>query len=205
MVRTRRSRVVCVLFPEFETLDVVLFSSALERAGRRFNHRAFEFELCATAPGSIPGSSHPLEAVSDLANSGAHDVLFVPGGRGALDASAEPTFVAALSALAASSQRICAVGNAQYLLATAALLDGQRAAVNPTLATKLSLAYPTVSVDSVAPWVRSERFLLGSSSLSALDLALELIRDTLGSSEASWVASDLGRVQSAVRVVTKPE
>lgn len=205
MVQTRRSRVVCSLFPEFETLDVVLFSSALERAGRRFNHRAFEFELCATTPGSIPGSSHPLEAVSDLANVGPHDVLFVPGGRGALNVSADPAFVSELRALATDSKRICAVGNGQYLLASASLLDGQRAAVNPTLAEKLSATCPNVSVDSIAPWLRSERFLLGRTSLSALDLALELIRDTLGSSEASWVASELGRVQGAVRVVTKPE
>jgi transcriptional regulator GlxA family with amidase domain len=203
MVTTRRLRVVCCLFEGFATLDVSLFHSVLALAGQRWNHRAFELTLGAASAGLVPGFPHPLSATHSLAELEPADVLFVPGGSGAKRAAEDEGWGKRLRELAQGASAIVTCGSGQFVLARSGLLAESAAVATGPLAEELKLALGS-EVISDAEYVVDGALHVASSSLSLLPVALELVRATLGRSEADAVAGALGQRQPALLLRIKP-
>jgi transcriptional regulator GlxA family with amidase domain len=193
MVTTRRSRVVCCLYPGFDVLDVALFTGVLAEAGRRWNHLAFEIVLAATAVGPVEGVSAAMVATIGLSNLTAPDVFFVPGGRGALQASSDETLVTDLTRVTRGVTTFGACGTGQLLLAAAGRLANSVVCAEGSLWTELEkrlgepLPAPGKEVEMEGGW------LIASKSLLVSKLAFQLVKTTLGRSEADAVAAALGQ------------
>jgi transcriptional regulator GlxA family with amidase domain len=202
MVTTRRLRALCLLFPDFDTLDVTLFCSVLASAGQRWNHRAFELSLGALGPRQVPGRPLPLLSNCTLSDIDPVDVVFVPGGRGALAAADDSAWVAELARVGGSARARCAVGAGQVALASAGLL-GKAACAGSDIGAELAKRFPDVRTDGQREFLVEGPCYLGSTSLSVLPLALELVACVLGSSEADHVARALGQHRRAPRLELK--
>lgn len=196
-------RVLCALYPDFDTLDVTLFCSVLDLAGQRWNHRAFELRLVSRVSGPLPGRPCTLsaEALSEFESA---DVLFVPGGRGASKASEDHEFVAELQRLGDGASARAAIGRGQLVLAAAGLLDGA-ACCDVETGADLQRRHPelALAVDHERDFQSDGTSYLGRKSLSALPLALQLVLDVLGSGEADYVAQCLGQRRRAPRVAVR--
>jgi transcriptional regulator GlxA family with amidase domain len=196
MVQTRRLHVVCALFPGFHTLDVSLFCAPLAVAGRRWNHKAFAIALCGRDPGAVEGSPHDLHATSAFTDVEAADVVFVPGGHFDLHQfDGQEETVTALRRLVGENTKLCAVGRGQVLasrIASVGTLLGDES---------LQRECPSdVVLDAKQPWHSDATTYLAARSLAAWDIALQLVEDTLGKSEAQFVAAEYGRSHRKVTV-----
>jgi transcriptional regulator GlxA family with amidase domain len=202
MVTTRRLRTLCVLFPEFDTLDVTLFCSVLSLAGQRWNHRAFELSLGAMNPGEVSGRPLALNADIALSELEPVDVIFVPGGRGAGAAADDRVFVEQVARVGQGARARCAVGGGQMALARAELLAGPTCCDAETGA-ELLRRLPEMTNEAEREFAIRPPNYLGQRSLGVLPVALQLVADVLGTSEADHIARALGQRRRAPKLDVK--
>lgn len=198
MVQTRRQQVACLLPRYYEALDVVLFAAALSRAGEQWNHKAFELTLYASPGVNESGQPLALNPCS-FEHELSAQIVFVPSAARPAPPSANASDIArALAELSSTAACFCAVGNGQLHLARAGLLS--QACVAPALAEAVAELCPAITIDTASPWRSSDNLLLGATSLSALDLALELIQRYLGRGEKRRIAIALGQMRAGLQL-----
>jgi transcriptional regulator GlxA family with amidase domain len=96
-----------------------------------------------------------------------------------------------LRANARRSRRYGSVCTGAFILAAAGLLDGRRITTHWAAVETLVQAYPTVTVDEDALYVRDGKLRTAAGVTAGLDLALALVEEDLGRDIARRVASHL--------------
>ena len=110
----------------------------------------FSFAVAAQRPGLVPTSSgFDVQVGHGLRRLARADLIAVPGWS-TTGAPAPPAVTAALHAAVARGARVLGICSGTFLLATAGLLDGRRAATHWRYASRLAELFPAVTVDDAA-------------------------------------------------------
>ncbi|MEA2331356.1 MAG: hypothetical protein QOH58_1494 [Thermoleophilaceae bacterium] len=174
-------RVVIVVFPGVQTLDVLGPAEVFAGASRLAPSAEYEVEVVAAEPGPLRTSTvalHPDRTLDECR--GRIDTLLVAGGRGVQEAARDERLVAWLTRTAERSQRVASVCTGAFLLARAGLLAGRRATTHWAYCGELSRRHPEVSVEPDPIFVRDGNVITSAGVTAGMDLALALVEEDLG-------------------------
>lgn len=186
-------RVVFVLFPGLQGLDLVgpyeVFAMANEELGRD----AYRLTVAATSPGEVRTSSG-LGLIAEVALAdvtGRGHTLVVVGGDGTYEAVTDAELIAQVGRLARGARRITSVCSGAFVLATAGLLDGRRATTHWRVCDLLAERFPTVTVERDPIFVRDGNVWTSAGVTAGMDLALALVEADHGRDLALAIARRL--------------
>ncbi|MFF8729216.1 GlxA family transcriptional regulator [Streptomyces sp. NPDC015171] len=178
-------------FPGVQLLDVAgpaeVFTTANTYGAR------YDVRIVSATGGSVATSAQVLLDASTRSQDLPRRLgtLVVPGRRNWREAVADPALVAGTAELAGRADRVASVCAGAFMLAAAGLLDGRRAATHWRLARELALAYPLVTVESDALFVRDGHVITSAGVTAGIDLALALVEEDHGPDMAREVAREL--------------
>ncbi len=190
-----RRRVVLVAFDGVQALDLVGPMDVFDAAGRVASgdptrQASYAIEIAAPARRAVRAESG-LTLVPTLGLEtvrGPIDTLIVAGGRGARVLATDPAAGRAIARLAGRARRVASVCTGAYVLAAAGLLDGRRATTHWAFCERFARAFPSVSVDADAIFVRDGRVWSSAGVSAGIDLALAMVEADLGRDVALTVA-----------------
>lgn len=149
---------------------------------------SYDFAVCAIRPGLVPTSSgfaihveHGLERLESA------DLIAVPAWT-CDPTPPPPALVAALHRAVGRGGRVMSVCSGAFLLASAGLLDGRRAATHWRYASTLAARYGNVTVDPDVLYVQDGPILTSAGTAAGIDACLHLVRDEHGASVANALA-----------------
>ena len=192
-------RVVFVVYPGFELLDVSGPSAAFNSANRALavagKSRFYTIDL-------VSGNGEPVASSSGIVvetrritalSPGVINTLLIAGAEREplLDAMADPALRRAIPKLADRAGRFGSVCTGAFLLAALGLLDGHRVATHWDASTPLAAAFPATSVDPDALYVADGRLWTSAGVTTGIDMALAMISNDLGTAITSEVAKRL--------------
>ncbi len=119
------------------------------------------------------------------------DTLLVAGGSGVEDAARDEELLLWLRKTAARVRRIGSICTGAFLLASAGLLDGKRAATHWKWAAELASKFRHTIVDPDPIYIRDGNTYTTAGVTAGMDLALALVEEDLGSPMALQVAREL--------------
>jgi transcriptional regulator GlxA family with amidase domain len=190
--RAPRRRVVLVVFPDVQALDVTgpseVFSLAERLSGARY-----ALELVASERGEVVCSSGiRLLAERALEQSrGRIDTLVVAGGLGVSQAERDEELIGWVRRAAGRSRRVASVCTGAFLLARAGLLEGRQATTHWAACRTLQRRYPDVQVKTEPIFIRDGNVYTSAGVTAGIDLALALVEEDLGSRAALDIARAL--------------
>lgn len=196
-MRTKSYQVICLIFDEFELLDLAAFAQILSLAGKHWNWRPFTLHLVARASSEVLSNSQVRVAVDGgLEDCPDAEILFIPGGYGARQLATAGVTRDWLARQAASAASVLSVAQGSLLLASA-LAEPTELALSSAHQTALEQIEPAAPVTAKPlPWLESGRFISASTSAATLDASLHLVQRLLGPKLASKVSFDLGLTQT---------
>jgi transcriptional regulator GlxA family with amidase domain len=158
-------------------------AASLRRAGR---YRV----TVASARGGMVRTESGLElgTVSLPEHEDAIDTLVLPGGSGAVAASADADLMAFVRAAGRASRRVATVCSGAFIGAAAGLLDGRRVTTHWAVAQDLSDRYPGIEVDPDPIYVRDGKYWSSAGVTAGIDLALALVAEDLGAEVAQLIS-----------------
>lgn len=158
-------------------------AASLGRAGR---YRV----TVASARGGMVRTESGLElgTVSLPEHEDAIDTLVLPGGSGAIAASADGDLMAFVRAAGQASRRVATVCSGAFIGAAAGLLDGRRVTTHWAVAQDLSDRYPAIEVDPDPIYVRDGKYWSSAGVTAGIDLALALVAEDFGAEVAQLVS-----------------
>ena len=198
--RAHTKTIVFVAAPETQILDVAgpfqVFVRAAEnyvrdRPDRKLPYRVL---LASTTTGkSVSTNCGLVIQGTDTFRSlrGPIDTLLVAGGTGVERASHEKELLHWLRRTSRRVRRLGSICTGAFLLASAGLLKGKRAATHWKWAPELAERFKDVTVDSDSIYVRDGSTYTSAGVTAGMDLALALVEEDLGSSAALTVAREL--------------
>ena len=131
-------------------------------------------------------------AVTDrIASIEAVDTVLVAGGDGLIGRPIDPALVDAVKSVPSRTRRLASICTGSFILAQAGLLDGRRATTHWRHARLLARAFPEVSVESDAIFVRDGHIFTSAGVSAGIDLALALVEDDYGTELVRDVARSL--------------
>jgi transcriptional regulator GlxA family with amidase domain len=119
------------------------------------------------------------------------DTLLVAGGSGVEQAGQDKELLLWLRRTAARVRRIGSVCTGAFLLASAGLLEGKRAATHWKWAAELADRFKTTIVDPDPIYIRDGNTYTTAGVTAGMDLALALVEEDLGAPVALKVAREL--------------
>lgn len=119
------------------------------------------------------------------------DTVLVSGGDNLVGRPIDPSLVAALRDVPARARRLASICTGSFILAEAGLLDGRRATTHWRHARLLARAYPTISVEPDAIFVRDGAVYTSAGVSAGIDLALALVESDYGAELVRDVARSL--------------
>jgi transcriptional regulator GlxA family with amidase domain len=180
--------------PGVQLLDVSgpldVFAEANVQAGRQ----AYWPRLAGLAPGPVVSSSGVTllpEVAAGEGEPGHIDTLLVAGAPHAPELRLTAEEMAWLRGAATAARRYGSVCSGAFLLAGAGLLAGRRVTTHWAVAGRLAEAFPDVTVDVDALYVRDGRLRTAAGVTAGMDLALALVEEDLGREVALKVAAQL--------------
>jgi transcriptional regulator GlxA family with amidase domain len=192
--------IVFVAAPETQILDVAgpfqVFVRAAENYVRDHPDRKLPYRvlLASTTTGkSVSTNCGLVIQGTDTFRSlrGPIDTLLVAGGTGVERASHEKELLLWLRRTSRRVRRLGSICTGAFLLASAGLLKGKRAATHWKWAPELAERFKDVTVDSDSIYVRDGNTYTSAGVTAGMDLALALVEEDLGSSAALTVAREL--------------
>jgi transcriptional regulator GlxA family with amidase domain len=123
--------------------------------------------------------------------SGPIDTLLVAGGTGVENAARDEELLLWLRKTAQRVRRVGSICTGAFLLASAGLLDGKRAATHWKWAAELANKFKHTTVDPDPIYIRDGNTYTTAGVTAGMDLALALVEEDLGSSMALKVAREL--------------
>ena len=194
MAATRRPdphRVGVVVFDGAKLLDIAGPSEVFSEAnllGARY-----ELSLCSVDGREVTSSTGMrMSADLDAAQEGlGFDTLLVSGGDRLPTHPISPRLRAVVGALAERSGRVCSICTGAFILAGAGLLSGRRATTHWRHTQLLRDAYPDITVEPDAIFVRDGSTFTSAGVTAGIDLALALVEDDHGEAMARQVAQSL--------------
>ena len=192
-MRTSSRKVALLTFDEVDLLDVAGVVETLARSGRHWNFRPFNVELVGLARAGVKSRSGPrLEVERDLSECADPELVVVPGGYGARRLLDDERVLLWLASAGSTAACVAAIGSGVLLLGRAGLLAGVNVAAQPETAALLEPIAPDARVDPDRAVVEHEGVLTARASADAIDLALAIVRRTLGAKLADGTARALG-------------
>lgn len=197
--RAAARRVVMVAYPQVNILDVAGPCEVFNASGAALRARdpeaaGYEIEVIAAAGGPAIETSSGVALVARGDHSrceGPIDTLLVAGGPGAWAVAEDAPFLEWLRRAAPSARRLGSVCTGAFVLASAGLLDGKRAATHWQSCERLAREYPRVEVDFDAIFVRDGRVSTSAGVTAGMDLALSFVEEDFGRAVAMQVARKL--------------
>ncbi|HEU5485506.1 MAG TPA: GlxA family transcriptional regulator [Microlunatus sp.] len=185
-------RVVLVSFESAQILDITGPLEVFSTATRYVTGVSYETVVASVGGGMVASSSGLAIATVDLADCGTPlDTVIVVGGRDMADVTADQQLLREVQRLAGCARRVASVCSGAFVLAAAGLLDGRRAATHWRECDLLQQAYPGVTVDSDAIYVRDGNVWTSAGVTAGIDLALALVAEDHGRHAAARVARQL--------------
>ena len=184
-------RVVIVVFPEVQTLDVTGPAEVFRAATLL---RPPGYEVIVAAVESSPLATSTVSFVPDARLDeidGPLDTLLVAGGEGTRRAVGDEWLVDWVAEAATRSRRVASVCTGAFLLAKAGLLDGRRATTHWAYCAQLARRYPAVTVEPDPIFVRDGNVVTSAGVTAGMDLALALVEEDLGRDVALEAAREL--------------
>ena len=131
-------------------------------------------------------------AVTDrIASIESADTVLVAGGDGLVGRPIDPALVNALKNVPSRTHRLASICTGSFILASAGLLSGRRATTHWRHARLLARAFPDVSVEPDAIFVRDGQVLTSAGVSAGIDLALALVEEDYGAELVRDVARSL--------------
>jgi transcriptional regulator GlxA family with amidase domain len=121
----------------------------------------------------------------------AADTAVVSGGDDLVGRPIDPELAAAVKDLLARTRRMASICTGSFILAKAGILDGRRATTHWRQTGLLSRAYPQISVEPDAIFVRDGDIYTSAGVSAGIDLALALVEDDYGAGLVRDVARSL--------------
>ncbi|MEV0674733.1 GlxA family transcriptional regulator [Mycobacterium sp. NPDC050441] len=119
------------------------------------------------------------------------DTVLVSGGDDLVGRPIDPGLVTALRDLPTKTRRLASICTGSFILAKAGLLDGRRATTHWRHARLLARAYPTISVEPDAIFIRDGDIYTSAGVSAGIDLALALVESDHGADLVRNVARSL--------------
>lgn len=140
------------------------------------------------------------------------DTVVVSGGDDLVGRPIDPQLVAAVGGLRSRTRRMASICTGAFILAQTGMLDGHRATTHWRHTALLSLAFPRISVEPDAIFVRDGDVYTSAGVSAGIDLALALVEDDYGADLVRDVARSLvvylkragGQSQFSVLVEARP-
>jgi transcriptional regulator GlxA family with amidase domain len=209
------AKTIAVLaLPGVQLLDVSgpldVFAQANIEAGRE----CYVLRIVGCEPGPLRSSSG-VRLLPDLVAGKCQerfDTLLVAGAPQAARMQLPSGLVTWLRAHAVRARRYGSVCTGAFALAATGLLDGRRLTTHWAAVDALVQAYPSITVDADALYVRDGKLRTAAGVTAGLDLALSLVEEDLGREIARSVASRLvmffkrpgGQLQFSRKGETRP-
>ncbi|WP_253869843.1 GlxA family transcriptional regulator [Mycobacterium sp. 1164966.3] len=217
-----RSRVVViVVFDEVTLLDVAgpaeVFTEA-NRFGGNYEIRiaSVDGRDVTTSIGTRLGVTHSISSIESA------DTVLVAGSDNLPARAIDPALIEAVKSLAGRTRRLGSICTGSFIIAQAGLLSGRRATTHWRESRSLARAFPDITVEPDALFVRDGDVFTSAGISSGIDLALALVEQDCGTElvrdVARWLVVYLKRAggqsqfsvlveanpppQSALRVVT---
>ena len=193
---TPTRRIEVLAFPDVQLLDVAgplqVFATANDI--ERMAGRSALYEPVTVADGALTLSSAGLGlATRPLPASPrpAVDTLIVAGGWGVHSACQDKRLVGWIKARARTARRVASVCSGAFLLATAGLLDGRRAATHWSRCGEFAQRFPKVKLEPDPIFVQDGKVWTSAGITAGIDLALALVEEDQGHELALAVARQL--------------
>ncbi|HEV8389757.1 MAG TPA: GlxA family transcriptional regulator [Dongiaceae bacterium] len=188
-------RIEILAFRDVQLLDVAgplqVFATANDLA--RAAGRPSPYEPVVVANGSLAMSSAGLGLTTQPLPQPrlALDTLIVAGGWGVQPACSDQELIGWIKARAKTARRIASVCSGAFLLATAGLLDGRRAATHWSRCREFAERFPKVRLQPDPIFVQDGNVWTSAGITAGIDLALALVEADLGRELALAVARQL--------------
>lgn len=190
-----RRRIEILAYPNVQVLDITgplqVFASANDLC--RLRGKPEPYVLATVAAHSRITTSAGLSlATEDIPASGTPlDTLIVPGGYGIDRACLDTDLVSFVQTRAARARRVSSVCSGAFLLATAGLLDGRRAATHWQRCDEFRERFPQVRLEPDPIYVRDGNIWTSAGVTAGIDMALAMLQEDLGRDLTLAVARQL--------------
>ncbi len=174
-------RVLFLLYPDFQILDVAGPLAAFEIAGR-IGAGAYDVTLASSAGGMVRAScgvAWPTETLKGM-RFGNIDTVIVAGGMGVRDAAVDAAFLKALLRASQQARRTASVCSGSFALGAAGLLNGKRATTHWRHAALMQRVLPDCRVEPDNIWIKDGAVWTSAGVTAGIDLALAMIAEDLG-------------------------
>ncbi|MDX1875243.1 DJ-1/PfpI family protein [Mycolicibacterium sp. 120266] len=181
---------VIVVFDGVKLLDAVGPAEVFAEANR-FGAR-YRLRIASPDGAEVATSIGTPFAVTDrLDDIESADTVLVAGGDALVGRPIDRTLVDAVRAVPARTRRLASICTGAFILATAGVLDGRRATTHWRHVTLLAHAFPQVSVEPDAIFVRDGEVYTSAGVTAGIDLALSLVEQDYGTDLVRSVARSL--------------
>jgi transcriptional regulator GlxA family with amidase domain len=170
-----RSRlVVIVVFDDVTLLDVAGAAEVFVEANRfganyRLEFASLDGRDVTTSTGTRLGVTENISSID------AADIVMVAGSDNLPGRAIDPALVEAVRSLAGRTRRLASICTGSFILAQAGLLSGRRATTHWHDARLLARAFPDITVEPDAIFVRDGDIFTSAGISSGIDLALALV------------------------------
>lgn len=221
MAGARSRVVVIVVFDDVTLLDVAGAGEVFAEANRFGGD--YQIKIASVDGRDVTTSIGIRLSVTDsIASIESADTVLVAGSDNLPARAIDPALVEAVKAVAGRTRRLASICTGSFILAQAGLLSGRRATTHWRNVRSLARAFPDVTVEPDALFVRDGDLFTSAGISSGIDLALALVEHDHGADlvrdVARWLVVYLKRAggqsqfsalieanpppQSALRVVT---
>jgi transcriptional regulator GlxA family with amidase domain len=203
--------VVIVVFDGVKLLDAAGPAEVFAEANRFGAH--YQLKIASVDGRDVTTSIGTGFAVTErIASIESADTVLVAGGDVLVGRPIDPSLVEALKTVPPRTRRLASICTGSFILAQAGLLSGRRATTHWRHARLLARAYPDVSVEPDAIFVRDGHVFTSAGVSSGIDLALALVEEDYGTELVRDVARSLvvylkragGQSQFSVLVEASP-
>ncbi len=200
-----------VVFDDVTLLDVAgaaeVFAEA-NRFGGHYDIKIASVDGCDVTT-SIGARLGVTDSISSIASA---DTVLVAGSDNVPARAIDPALVAAVQAVAGRARRLGSICTGSFILAQAGLLSGRRATTHWRDTRLLARAFPDITVEPDAIFVRDGDVFTSAGVSSGIDLALALVEQDYGTElvrdVARWLVVYLkragGQSQFSALIETNP-
>ena len=185
--------IAILALPGFQLLDVSGPLDVFAQANVETGREVYALRVAACEPGPIRSSSGarllPDLVVGEPADR--FDTMLVAGAPHAARMLLNASTLQWIRSTATKARRYGSVCTGAFALAATGLLDGRRVTTHWAAAQDLGQAYPRLTVEEDALYVRDGKVRTAAGVTAGLDLALSLVEEDLGRELATRVAAQL--------------
>jgi len=190
-----RRRVLLVGYRDADGLDLFGPAEVFAEAVRQLRSPGYELVMSSVGGGAMMLTSGISVAAADLTiiRPQPTDIVIVAGGADeATEAAArDRALLGWLSRASRTVSRMSSVCDGAFVLASAGILDGRRAATHWYSCERLARLHPKVQVDREAIFVRDGRVWTAAGVSTGIDMALAMVEEDHGRKLADTVAAHL--------------